>query len=264
MEYTRFKKILSSMLILIAYILNAEIISLNNLSDWHTGSSVSETDGILTVNGSTAFSSKKIFGIDILKSYKLKATVKGKGQMPIIFCFGFKLFNKQGKAIFQNNVCNIPDTDTTLVEPAQKGATKISVENAANWKTAPGNVIAYDTDPSLSDLPNFNIITIPVQKITKESTAWIIDLKTPLDISLPAGTKIRQHKGGSGYMYSGGNEQISNDWKTFSGTATGGLKSGFSGMKFAPGTAKVQIIMLVNWGNKNAISELKDISLEIE
>ena len=65
-------------------------------------------------------------------------------------------------------------------------------------------------------------------------------------------------------MYTGGYGQLTGTWKTFSGSAKDIAKSGFNYVKFAPGTAKVQVIMLVNWGNKNATAEVKDISLEVK
>ena len=64
-------------------------------------------------------------------------------------------------------------------------------------------------------------------------------------------------------MYTGKFGTLTGEWKTFTGSAKGTLKSGFSNVKFAPGAVKAEIIMLVNWNQKGS-TEIKDISMDIK
>ena len=170
---------------------------------------------------------------------------------------------EDGKQIDSTMTSIVAQTDTELVAPAKKGDTVIKVKDGSKWKVRSWSGFVYNSDPSLSDLPNRNYLACPLKEMKQEGDAWTLTFSRPLKVDLPAGTKVRQHSGG-GYMYTGKYGQLTGDWKTFTGSAKGLLKAGFNYAKFAPGTARVSVLMLVNWGNKIATAEIKDISLEIK
>jgi hypothetical protein len=180
-----------------------------------------------------------------------------------MFYFGFVQLDKSGRQIACINAANVAGTDTELVAPAKKGDLTLKIKNGASWTNRSWYGIAFKTDPSLSDLPNFNIINTPAKSVAKSGNDWTVTLAKPLPMDLAAGTKLRQQSNG-GYMYAGGYGKLTNDWKTFTGSAKDNSKAGFLNTKFAPGTVKVKVIMLVNWGNQKATAELKDISLDVK
>jgi hypothetical protein len=66
-------------------------------------------------------------------------------------------------------------------------------------------------------------------------------------------------------MYTGGNKKLSDGQSAeMKGYAKGQLKYAMRGYSWAPGTAKAQVIMLINWGNPKGVTQVKDIELEIE
>lgn len=259
------KGMLGALTVLAAGTLAAQTTTLNALADWNCWpkQNVTMANGAFKVTGSTSMMTVRKFDVDPSKTYVLKATAKTDGTEKSLFYFGFNQFDKNGRNIPCIATAVIAQTDTELVAPAKKGDTSIKVKNGAKWKINPWCGFAYNTDPSFSDLPNFNIAQCPVKEVKQEGEAWILTLSKPLLVDLPSGTKVRQHNNG-GYMYTGGYGQLTGNWKTFSGSAKDIAKSGFPSVKFAPGTAKVQVVVLINWGNKNATAELKDISLEIK
>ena len=82
--------------------------------------------------------------------------------------------------------------------------------------------------------------------------------------AVAAGTSVRAHLGG-GYMYTGGYKKLS-DGQTaeMKGVAKGRIPYSLRGGSWTAGAAKAQVIMLINWGNHKAVTQVKDIELEIE
>lgn len=259
------KGMLGALTVLTAGTLAAQTTTFNTLADWNCQpkQNVTMADGIFKVTGSTNMMTVKKFDVDPSRTYVLKATAKTDGTEKSMFYFGFNQFDKNGRNIPCISAAIVAQTDTELVAPAKKGDTSIKVKDGSKWRVNQWFGFAYNTDPSFSDLPNFNIAQCPVKEVKQEGEAWLLTFSKPLMVDLASGTKVRQHANG-GYMYSGGYGQLTGTWKTFSGSAKDIAKSGFNYVKFAPGTAKVQVIMLVNWGNKNATAEVKDISLEVK
>ena len=78
---------------------------------------------------------------------------------------------------------------------------------------------------------------------------------------------IRGHSAG-GYMYTAGAKTLQPGQSAeFKGAAKGISKYGMGTAMFAPGTAKAQIIILVNWKwdcKQKPVSQVKDVELEIK
>ena len=259
------KGMLGALTVLTAGTLAAQTTTFNTLADWNCQpkQNVTMADGVFKVTGSTNMMTVKKFDVDPSRTYVLKATAKTDGTEKSMFYFGFYLYDANGKQIATKMTNVIPQTDTELTAPAKKGDTVMKVKDASKWKKRNWFGFVYNSDPSFSDLPNRNYVPGGIKEAKQEGGAWTVTLAKPLPVDLAAGTKVRQHSDG-GYMYTGKSGQLTGEWKTFTGSAKGMLKSGFNYAKFAPGTAKVSLIMLVNWGNPKATAEIKDISLEIK
>ena len=259
------KTILGALALLAAGTLAAQTVTFNELADWKSSrkNTVTLSDGVFRVTGNISMISTKRFDVDPARTYTLKAMAKTTGTEKSMFYFGFYLYDANGKQIATKMTNVIPQTDTELTAPAKKGDTVMKVKDASKWKKRNWFGFVYNSDPSFSDLPNRNYVPGGIKEAKQEGGAWTVTLAKPLPVDLAAGTKVRQHSDG-GYMYTGKSGQLTGEWKTFTGSAKGMLKSGFNYAKFAPGTAKVSLIMLVNWGNPKATAEIKDISLEIK
>ena len=260
------KTIFSALALLSAGALAAQTATFNSPADWTKkpeSRTVTLTDGVLTVTGNVTMISTRKFDFDPAKTYTLKAMAKTSGTEKSMFYFGFNLYDKDGRQIDSTMTNIVSQTDTELVAPVKKGDTTIKVKDGSKWKVRTWSGLVYNSDPSYSDLPNRSYLACPLKAVKQEGDAWTLTFSKPLTVDLAAGTKVRQHAGG-GYMYAGKYGQLTGEWQTFTGSAKGLLKAGFNFTKFAPGTAKVSLVMLVNWGNPKATAEIKDISLDIK
>ena len=260
------KTIFSALALLSAGALAAQTATFNTPADWTKkpeSRTVTLTDGVLTVTGNVTMISTRKFDFDPAKTYTLKAMAKTSGTEKSMFYFGFNLYDKDGRQIDSTMTNIVSQTDTELVAPVKKGDTTIKVKDGSKWKVRTWSGLVYNSDPSYSDLPNRSYLACPLKAVKQEGDAWTLTFSKPLTVDLAAGTKVRQHAGG-GYMYAGKYGQLTGEWQTFTGSAKGLLKAGFNFTKFAPGTAKVSLVMLVNWGNPKATAEIKDISLDIK
>lgn len=264
-----YKGVLVSLGCILAVIGIAKDITFDTINAW-TGASQSsisrdDEDGAIVVRGRVALISKASFPVEADKTYTLKGSFKAGGTENSKMYFGFCQYDKNGKMIETIHTDTMIFTDTELIQNASASARELKVKNAMKWKTFSTCVIAYDTDPSYRDLPNFNILDIPVRSTKKQSDgSWVISLSRALGKELPAGTKLRQHTGkGAGYMYTGGYLTTSQNWQTIQGSARGYLDRGFSFTKWAPGAVTARVVVCVNWNDSKASTELKDISLSI-
>lgn len=234
-------------------------------ADWNKNSSVKwvgpEKD-VMEVKGSAFLSSSKLFDVNVNKKYKLEVDGKVISGGPAWIYVGFQPYTKDGRAIPCEAVNLRVGSETTVLMAAKKGSTKLILKNNPAWKT-PGIVaVALNAKKNYADLPNFNFLLCKACKIVNGNVE--VTLKAPLKADIAAGTPVRGHCSG-GYMYAAGFKKLANGQSfEFKGTVKGAVKTGMGRRAWAPGAAKARVIILVNWGNRNAVAQIKDVELEIE
>lgn len=236
-------------------------------SDWKASTPVKwigKDKDVMEITGPTTLLSVKKFDIDVKKHFKLEADVKQISGGPIPVCVGFKLFDKNDKEITSFMVNTHHNSETTVVKDVKAGDKVIILKANPYWKKSIF-AVALNAKKDLSDLPNYDLLT--PAKVTVKGQEMEVQLKKPVDKAIPAGTVVRAH-GGGGYMYTGGYKVLNNGQEAeFKGVAKGVNKSGMTSGRWAPGAAKAQIILLVNWkwGSKDkAVAHVKDVELEIK
>ena len=203
-------------------------------------------------SGKSCFKSKSthIFGsavipVDGTKAYKYSGWFKSADdKTPTVFLALLPLdANKLQINPFEVNPA--AGTETELAEACKAEDTVVKVKDASGWKLA-GNidVIAFNAMDDYKDLPNRNISPVATKSESKNGV-WELTLDKPCGKAYPAGTKIRQHKNDSTYMYPAtiGKFQ-SKDWAELTGEIRGTSKSGTGGEQFWQGTKYVQLVIL--------------------
>ena len=236
-------------------------------SDWQKNGAVKwigKEKDVMEVTGPAGLHSVKMFDVVPGKVYKLEAEVKMLSGEAAPTYFGFKLFDKQGKEIAAHMVNARPGSETTVVKPVKAGDKVMVIKANPLW--TPGvYAVALNAKKDLSDLPNYDLLT--PSKITAKGQEIELQFKNPVAKDIPAGTVVRAHTGG-GYMYTGGFKNLTpGQGVKLKGTAKGFSKYNMTAGSFAPGAAKAQIIMLVNWKwncKQKPVTVIKDVELEIE
>jgi hypothetical protein len=220
---------------------------------------------ILEVKGMTTAYSKKVFDFDPAKTYSVSADFRQiSGKAPAVIFFGFQPLDKKNRQILTPHTQIIAKTDTVLTATAEKGTKVIEVKDASKWLKGSTRLAIY-TDPELKDLPNYSIIYTTVSAMEKSGENWKVSLSHPLPLTLKSGTAVRQHRAGGAMYPAAPAVRISRQWKTFSGKASGKLNGpGYSGTKFPVGTVKVQMLLFVNYGQKDAVTEIRNLEFKAE
>ncbi|MDD5728698.1 MAG: hypothetical protein PHV59_09050 [Victivallales bacterium] len=155
-----------------------------------------KADGILCMDTAKYYYSQKSLAIDTSKSYSLSGEFKlEKGSSPVTICYAAAQHTDRRRTLGMN-ICVVPETETELAAPAEKGATSIRVKDSSKWMRISrfNYLVAFNADPSgkQSDLPNFD--TSPyLGKFTPANGFTEIELKAPLRKAYPAGTAVRLH-----------------------------------------------------------------------
>lgn len=187
----------------------AETKTFNVPSDW-------QQEKLLTPNGKTAMKtemsttilSKEMLTLDMKKQYFLSGSIKAaEGSPKGRLYFGFRIYDNKGVMLQCHHCQTVNGTDTELAESTEPTDTSIVVKNASKWQLHPHITIAFNTKPDQSDLPNRNIISVCPKKIEKSKDGWVIHLDRPVNMVLPAGTKIREHRRGGEFYYGIGNDK---------------------------------------------------------
>ena len=261
----KMKKVIIFASVLAAGLLAAETLNITTSAQITPSRNVTaDAKGVLTFKGSCASYSTQIFDFDPAKKYTVSGDFRQiAGKTPAVLFFGFQPLTAQNREILIPNTQIIPGTDTELTADVAFGAKELRVKDASKWRK--GYRFAINTDPSLKDLPNFNVIQSASLSMTKEGDDWKVTFAQPIRIALKKGTRVRQH-GLGGAMYPAAPAvRINGNWKTYKGTASGILKThGYTYNKFPLGTAKVRMIIFVNLGQKDAVTEVKNLTLKVE
>lgn len=190
--------------------INAETFTFNTPADWQQKKFFTKNaNGGMTAIFNGPVTSKKMIDIDKNKQYFFSANIKVADDSPQgSVLIGFRTYDENGKQLLAYNCQYVAGSDTELVESTEPSDTYITVKDAAKWKVHPYMVIAWDTKPDKSDLPNRKILLVKPTKIEKKDNVWLIHLDKPLNVVLPAGTAIREHsRGGEFYLGIGKNNK---------------------------------------------------------
>ena len=282
------KKVILFAMLLAAGVLAAETLKITQSAQMTPAKNItSDANGVLTFKGSCTSYSTRIFELDPTKKYTVSGDFRQiAGKKAAVLFFGFQPMDAQNRQIllphtqiipgtdtvavlrprlqsWMPHTQIIPGTDTVLTADVPKGAKEIRVKDASKWRK--GYRFAINTDPSLKDLPNFNVIHNNSVTAVKDGDDWKVTFDSPIRIAIKKGTSVRQH-GLGGTMYPAAPAvRLNGNWKTYKGSATGILKTyGYSYTKFPIGTKKVRMILFVNLGQKDAVTEVKNLTLSVE
>jgi hypothetical protein len=199
--------------------------------------------------------------VDTAKTYMLTGWFKSTGEQPSNIYFGLVPFSAKKRQIAPVFVNIIKGTETTLAEACTKESKLLKIADGAKWKIGPFASIAFEADDSgeYKDLPNRNVTGYGIEKVEQNADGvWEVHLKKPCGKDYPAGTKIREHRSGGTYIYTGGRGKVPGEWKEFTGAIGGESPFGVSADKFWKGTRYVRILILANHNQKKDATLLID------
>ncbi len=250
--------------------LSAEEIVYNKTDQWtHPNPKISLTekgDGILSAAGNMSLFSTPAITVDPARKYSVVGTFRKTDGKEAPLYFGWAFFDKDGRYFDNAQVNVVTGSDTELVTMLEKGGRELKIKDGAGWSNFKGRVIAWNTDPSYKDLPNFNLIQQNIESVKQADGAWIVTLPQPSKTELPAGTKVRLHTPG-GSVYFASNRKLRSHWITFKSKSISGIstKPGLGANCFPMGTVSVKILLFLNYGQKaDTITEFKNIKVAIE
>lgn len=238
---------------------------LNKASDWskhHAVTWIGEKKDVIQAKGGAFLMSTRLFDVDVAKKYTLKAEAKLISGGPAPTYVGFLPHTKDGRPIHCETVNILTGSETTVAAGAEKGATKLILKATPQWKRRGVVAIALNAKKDYSDLPNFNILLCKSYGIVKDTVE--VTLRKPLAADIAAGTPVRGHVSG-GYMYTAGFRQLADGQSfEFKGSARGRLKTSTGRTSWGPGAEKARIVLLINWGKRDAVAQIKNVELKIE
>jgi hypothetical protein len=219
------------------------------------------------IAGQNKVTSKQLIAIDPTATYKLSGSFKSGNDKSNQIYFGLALYDKNKRFIDATSVTPVADSTTVLVAPANKGDKVIKIKSVKNWESVLKKkrlLIAFDIDDSgaYSDLPNRKRSN-SVTKLEEKNGIWEATLKTPLNFSFPANTKVRAHLKCGHLMYATVLKKHLDKWTVLSRTIAPAKKSGSQSATMWHGTSFVKILFLANWVQKTGeVLLIKDIKLE--
>ena len=200
------------------------------------------------VEDSIMITSKNFFPVKPGTNYTLRGVFKSLGKVPSKFYYGLIPYDKNKRKILYHNTSVIQNTGTKLAVTCQKGDKSIIIKLNENWKV--GGCVAFNAKKDFSDLPNYEIKR-PVKKIIPRNGNLELQLGSTVNKIYPAGTGIREHRNGGGYLYSTAcGKVIPKNWQKYIGNIMAAKPEQTSIHYFRPGTAFVKIMILPNYGKK--------------
>lgn len=240
-----------------------EITAVKSSGDFMQAKKVTLADGVFTFKGKGTLESVAFIRVDPAKKYRISGEFRAKaGTGPARLYFGFEPCDAEGRRIRPQHIHKIPGSQTVTAADAKKGDKTLIVRRAAwNVKT-PYSHVALHAEDDLRDLPNRDVVPVAPGGIQPEGDTLKITLDVPLRTDIPAGTKVRQHLDGDGYIYCAGKSFLKDQWEGRSGIVSGFTKDTRSDKQFWPGTVKVRILILVTGGNQDSVTEFRNIKVE--
>lgn len=248
----------------------AETINLMDKNVWeHKYMMRTPEEGILRINGMHCIRLKTPVKLDAAKKYTIRGKVKLAENSPVTeMNIGFTLHDKTGRTMPLNNFWPMADSHAVLAEPVKNGDTtvKVKAENPRVWRPVPGWSMMFQAQKDLSDLPNAKTSANLAKVVKNDDGTQTVTLKYPVKFDFPAGTPVRLCSGYSIYFNLYKMKPVTEEWQEFNVSISGEqLPVGvYNGKKFPAGVDSINLFIMVNWLNKKASSEFKDLSFEIE
>ena len=218
------------------------------------------------VSGQNAGVTSKLFPVEPTKKYKLSGKFRAApGTAGAQLFFGFIPADGEGKNILPQSVNVLKKgTETELAAPLAKGDQIVKVKDASQWNAAlTAAFIVFNVKDDCSDLPNREYMATVDKKIEKKGDVWEITLVKPAAKDYPAGTKVRQQRSGSTYMYTAASRKpTSPEWQEFSGIVLGAAQPGTPSYRWWVGTKQARVGLTLNYLSPNGKTEFKDIVVE--
>ena len=221
-------------------------------------------DGVLAVPGYHFIYSDPAVKFSPEKKYRMTGSFRKAGEEPASIYFGLAFFDEKGRRFDLANSNAVPKSDTEVTAEAKKGDTEIRIKDGSGWKKFKSTIIAFNTAPDYSDLPNFNLIRIPIKSVTEADGGCTVTLTRPLPVNIPAGTTVRLHLPG-GTVYFAVNRKLGADWQKFDSRVFSGITKGAGmgvGGLFPRGTVEFRVLLITNLGlKKSSTLEFKDVKI---
>ena len=238
-----------------------ETLIYNTPQAWKLAPNTTFANGTFISTGKAEMRSKNIIPIDPEKTYTITLTAKqlaGNKNSTIYICA--HPLDKNKRWIPANAVNAAAGSETEVIMPLKKGDKFLTVKNAEKWDLKNRGEIHINAKYDLSDLPNRTTLKTFARSISFQDGKWVIELNSPSPVDLPAGTVIRQSKGGGYYnLHHAGVK----DEEVYTVTVSGRSLVPKKG-KWWPGVQFIQLQILVNWsaGESSHQTEIKNIIWE--
>ena len=229
-----------------------------NAGDYWGGSVLASSMDVYA--GSYSFetsASKTVFSSDLIpisinKNYHIEGWFKSGGSVDSKIYFGFKPYDKDGIFISHQSVDAYLGSETTLCEDANSGDMQIKIADKTSWVVWTSSYVAFNVDDSgnYNDLPNYDLVrgVRYIEDVADDYDCWLIELDYPLTSSYLAGTKVREHKSGGGYLYSAASgSYVPTSWTEYSADVFEESDVGTVKDKWRKGTKFAEIIILANY-----------------
>ena len=223
-----------------------------------------KSEGILSVSGCRFLYSDPAVEFSKDKKYRFSGSFRKSGTEPAKLFFGLAFYDEKGRRFDFANSNAEANSDTEMTEDAKKGDTVFRIKNGKGWQKYKGCIIALNTMPDYSDLPNFNLIRIPIKSVTEADGNWTVTLSKPLSVNISAGTPVRLHRPG-GTFYIVANRKLRASWLKFESRVLSGITDGPGLVEkglFPRGTKTFRLLVIANLGLKNESTvEFKEVKL---
>ncbi|MBE6368193.1 MAG: hypothetical protein E7052_09845 [Lentisphaerae bacterium] len=247
----------------------AEVVTLDKPGDWAKSSSLKFSEnGIMEFSGgrrSDVFSTP--FKLKAGKKYIFSAEFRSKPGTPAgVAYIGNWSISAKGKRILPENIKVVSNTNTTLLEAAEKNTVKVVIAKPAGWRD---NVakrhwnLVMNTQDDFSDLPNMTYFKIKDAQVDGDKV--VLTLGKKLNKTYPAGTRVRIHVSSTG-MYGGlSNKKPAEEWKKITWTVSGTAEIGTNPCdKWWPGATQGAIRIIGNYkAQKDVVLQVRNVTMEV-
>lgn len=240
-----------------------EIFRISKPEDFTKPAGISQKKDILEVKGAASLYSAETLKLDPAKKYKLSGEFRLQSGAPVQVRLGYIPLGQRNRGIYPLYVNAVPNTETEITVPVQRGNKSITVKDASKWKNSNALCyVAFNVKDDYSDLPNYSVIPIEKNGIRQSGDVWEITLKQPMKTNNQEGTKVRQHIDGSTCIWNTGIATLNDRWAVRTGLLSGMVKNGVSSNKLWPGTRAVRVHIRLLGGKADSVTEIRNVKVE--